>query len=561
MDLLGGRPKRVILVLAALAATALAPAVARAADPPGIGCSANGTPFASGTIVVQAPIACGIAAQPGFLVNWTASSPAGPTAGTSATVTFAGGDGPYSVTATQTDPVDPSNPSPATAFSFTLDTQPPTAPVLARPGNGGHVPAVTPELSWNPSSDAGVGVAGYVVTLDGVQQPETAAAQFVTPLLAQGPHSWSVVAVDGLGRVSASSPTWGFLVDTVPPQVTALAPRDGAAQVAPSSPVTASFSEPVKGGTLRLCPTSCSGGAAVSATTTWTPTGVTLDPKSPLAALTRYEARLTNVTDLAGNPLPDLTWSFTVAGTDAAPGVVTNFALSPGVAQIALRFTPPGDADLARIRVVRRIGGPPTTPTDGTFFDLPPTTSSYTDTRLTPGVRYFYGLWAVDQAGQFAPAPATADAVPTAPPEPAAAGTPTPTKTTAKKKRAALRKTGLQFPQIVHARLLLPPNRAVLTTLRPLLRWRGVPDGTVLVNLQIFERSKAGKIGKVLSRFPARTTRFRVPRGVLSPGLTYVWRVWPWLGKRYTSQPLAVSSFRVATNIELARARARPGRR
>jgi hypothetical protein len=73
-----------------------------------------------------------------------------------------------------------------------------------------------------------------------------------------------------------------------------------------------------------------------------------------------------------------------------------------------------------------------------------------------------------------------------------------------------------------------------------------------MVNLQIFEQRPGGRdTRKVLSRFP-RGVRFRVPAGVLKPGGTYVWRVWPWLGSRYSSRALAQSSFRILPSARSA---------
>jgi hypothetical protein len=37
----------------------------------------------------------------------------------------------------------------------------------------------------------------------------------------------------------------------------------------------------------------------------------------------------------------------------------------------------------------------------------------------------------------------------------------------------------------------------------------------------------------------------RIPRGRLVDGGTYAWRVWPFLGDRYSVSPLGLSRFRV----------------
>jgi hypothetical protein len=92
--------------------------------------------------------------------------------------------------------------------------------------------------------------------------------------------------------------------------------------------------------------------------------------------------------------------------------------------------------------------------------------------------------------------------------------------------------------KLQNARLLRPAAGTRLATLRPTLRWRRHP-GARLYNVQIF----AGK-RKVLSAFP-RTASLRIPAGILKPGVTYLWRVWPYARKGYTARPLGLSAFSI----------------
>jgi hypothetical protein len=92
------------------------------------------------------------------------------------------------------------------------------------------------------------------------------------------------------------------------------------------------------------------------------------------------------------------------------------------------------------------------------------------------------------------------------------------------------------------AHLLSPPAGRVVTTLRPLLRWR--PNARAsLYNVQLFLLER-GTARKVLSVFPAGP-RMRVPRAKLSYGRRYVWRVWPYVGGRYPRRPIGLSFFDV----------------
>jgi hypothetical protein len=108
--------------------------------------------------------------------------------------------------------------------------------------------------------------------------------------------------------------------DTTPPALTATTPADGATGVAASTPVSATFDEPVTGARLVLrnpAGTAVAGGTTTSADRTT----VTFTPAQPLAGATRYTAELTGAADDAGNQIAPIGWSFTT--TSAPPGVLT----------------------------------------------------------------------------------------------------------------------------------------------------------------------------------------------------------------------------------------------
>lgn len=99
---------------------------------------------------------------------------------------------------------------------------------------------------------------------------------------------------------------------------------------------------------------------------------------------------------------------------------------------------------------------------------------------------------------------------------------------------------------------LKPKAGTTLPTLQPVLRWKKGPRGTKLYNLQIFQVTKRKgnakpKVTKVLSRFP-RGQQFRTPKKGLKPGTCYVWRVWPYTGTAFTTRPVGVSNFCVASS-------------
>ena len=127
--------------------------------------------------------------------------------------------------------------------------------------------------------------------------------------------------------------------------------------------------------------------------------------------------------------------------------------------------------------------------------------------------------------------------------------------------------TAARTPSLLrlHSHRMRPHAGLLLRTRTPLLRWSKGPRGTKLYNVQIFRltRGKGGRpaaVEEVLSAFP-RALAFRVPERTLKPRNCYVWRVWPWRGKRFTRGPLGVSNFCVASAkvLAAAAARHRPG--
>ncbi len=125
--------------------------------------------------------------------------------------------------------------------------------------------------------------------------------------------------------------------DTTPPTVTSTTPAASATNVAPSTTVTATFSEAMNGATLTTSTvtlTATGAPAAVAATVSYDAATrvVTLTPGAALASQTVYTARVKGgaggAADLAGNLLAtDRTWSFTTAS--APSGTIYLSDLTP----------------------------------------------------------------------------------------------------------------------------------------------------------------------------------------------------------------------------------------
>jgi subtilisin family serine protease len=101
------------------------------------------------------------------------------------------------------------------ALAFLTDVSPPAAPVPVAPGDGSVVTTATPTFTWQASSDPESGVARYQLFVDGSLNREVSAVSTsTTPVgeLSEGPHTWSVRAVNGVG-LTADSPTKSFTAD------------------------------------------------------------------------------------------------------------------------------------------------------------------------------------------------------------------------------------------------------------------------------------------------------------------------------------------------------------
>ncbi|HEY1591462.1 MAG TPA: Ig-like domain-containing protein [Solirubrobacteraceae bacterium] len=104
---------------------------------------------------------------------------------------------------------------------FTEDTTPPASFSNVAPATGSRFDNPAPTLQWTASSDSGgSGLAGYRVMIDGVQSgadlPPSATSFTPSTSLADGSHSWQVIAFDQAGNTQPG-PVWNFIVDTKPP--------------------------------------------------------------------------------------------------------------------------------------------------------------------------------------------------------------------------------------------------------------------------------------------------------------------------------------------------------
>lgn len=143
-------------------------------------------------------------------------------------------------------------------------------------------------------------------------------------------------------------------------------------------------------------------------------------PLSSLSPETIYYYRVISY-DINGIGATSPIYTFRTTSDQTPPTNITLTA-TPGDTIVNLVWTHPPEPDFAAVRLIRKTGGFPTGPFDGTLVYDGLATSTV-DTGLTNGTTYYYAAYAYDTNGNFASG-ALDDATPTGTPLP-----PTPTTT------------------------------------------------------------------------------------------------------------------------------------
>jgi hypothetical protein len=300
------------------------------------------------------------------------------------------------------------DPTPATA-TWTVDTTPPSAPDLNSP-NGIAVAASHPTFSWAAASDAVSGVAAYDVWVDGaltVMRSATATSFTSTAALADGTHTWSVVARDRAGNETRSA-TATFVVDTAAPSAPTLGdPADHAitASARPALSWSAStdvgsglsgYSVSIDGatvanldaGTTSFTPTSDlgDGGHSWSVTARDAARNQTTSSERELLVDTTAPAPFTLSSPLegavSGSATPTFTWSTSSDGGSGLAGYTVSIDGTTTSLADASSFTPINDlADgthLWRVTARDNAGNTRSTPTRSFVIDTHPPTPTLT---------------------------------------------------------------------------------------------------------------------------------------------------------------------------------------
>ena len=156
-------------------------------------------------------------------------------------------DGAHTVKATATDAAGNTSVDSATN-TFTVDTTPPTAPVVLTPADGSLTNDTTPTVTGTAEANSTV-----MIYFDGSSAGTTTAngagswAFTSASSLSDGAHTVKAAATDALGNTGVDSATNTFTVDTNNPIVLSISSTAPNPTNAASIPVTVTFSESVTG--------------------------------------------------------------------------------------------------------------------------------------------------------------------------------------------------------------------------------------------------------------------------------------------------------------------------
>jgi methionine-rich copper-binding protein CopC len=228
------------------------------------------------------------------------------------------------------------------------DTTPPTVTSKQPAANATGVAASTkitatfsePLQSGTASiavKDAGGTDVIGVTTYDAPTQTVT-----FTPTVTLADNTTYGVTVSGAKDVAGNTmvaTSWSFTTatppppDTTPPTISGQTPATGATGVATSSPVSATFSEPVQASTAVIA-LSGPGGTAVPGTqspTSGTSQTITFTPTAALTASTAYTVNVSGAKDAAGNVMAPVSWGFTTGAAAGTPVSIWASTATPSV--------------------------------------------------------------------------------------------------------------------------------------------------------------------------------------------------------------------------------------
>ncbi|MBZ4371083.1 Ig-like domain-containing protein [Corallococcus sp. AS-1-6] len=220
--------------------------------------------------------------------------------------------GTLTVTATATDAAG--NVSDASQLTFTVDSVPPDTVITSRPPVASNSPSATFTFQGTDAD-----VAGFVCTLDATSV--ACASPYTATGLDEGPHTFTVAAVDTAGNLDPTPASSTWTVDLTPPDAPIVLQPTSGEVLTSASPVITGTAEPGSTVYLVLDNGAPLGPVLVNAQGEWSyPVQATLADGSHTLSATS--------TDAAGNTSPPVSLTF-IIDTDAPDTTIESGPAQP----------------------------------------------------------------------------------------------------------------------------------------------------------------------------------------------------------------------------------------
>jgi hypothetical protein len=258
----------------------------------------------------------------------------------------------------------------ASAFgsSFTTQATPDTVPPTTAAVPSGGYYNTTQSVALNCTDNVGgTGCAATYYTVDGTT-PTALSTRYTGPITIAASTTLRFFSVDVQGNAEAPKQEV-YVIDKVPPTLTASDPAEGGSNVPVTKVITATFSEAMKPSSFAPATVTVDNGVTVNLSYAPATSTLSITPTERLTCNTTYHVAIgAGATDLAGNGLVQpATFSFTTTSDCVEPVTTTSVpgGLYRAPQSVTLTCTDGGGSGCARIVYT----------TDGTVPSLDPPTN------------------------------------------------------------------------------------------------------------------------------------------------------------------------------------------
>ena len=295
--------------------------------------------------------------------------------------------------------------SASTPLTFTVDTTAPSQPTITSPISGAATANLTPHMYGTAEANTTINIysTDTLVAQTSVNGSGNWSYTFGSPL-SEGTYSLRVKNLDRAGNLSVFSTTHTLSVDQSGPGViTNMNATPGTGQI------TLTWTNPVTdyNRTLILRRTDTFSSSTTDGTEVFFATGTSTTDLSLVSETEYFYAFFAE--DNAGNFSAIATLSAFPTDT-SGPATPSAFGVVRGDSSATLSWTNPSNTDFHSVQIRRSETDSIDEVTDGTLV-YSGTAEEVTDTSLTNGITYFYGIFARDTQGNWT-GPASTSVIP-----------------------------------------------------------------------------------------------------------------------------------------------------